>query len=78
LPPRATTKSLVVSHHFLGHLDAFLQREHGLLVVAGRDCDDHRVEQLRRPADDVFVAECHRVEGAGVNGDHALGHGAFS
>jgi hypothetical protein len=59
--------------------DALLDGERRLLVVrVPDDTHDDPVERRRCAADDVDVAERHRVEGPGVDCDdgRAVGHGA--
>jgi hypothetical protein len=52
----------------LDEADTLFQRKHRLLVGVDAHADDQPVEDACRPADDVEMAECDRVERAGVDG----------
>src|SRR5664279_1980016 len=45
-----------------GHLDAFFKSEKRALGVAGGNRDDHMIEKIDRPANEVFVPARHRVK----------------
>ncbi len=56
-------------HDFGGHVHALLQTEAGLFVVGHGHRDDDFVEQRRRAARHVFVAQRHGIESAAVHRD---------
>src|SRR4249919_1987986 len=59
---------VLIAQGLLEEGDALLDREHRLLVARlTDDADDDPVEDRRRAADDVEVAERHRVVAAGAD-----------
>jgi hypothetical protein len=59
-----------VTKHFVSDVEAFFERKEWLLIAAVGDADDQRIENARRPPNEIFVTARQRVERARVHGDY--------
>src|SRR5690242_18912334 len=57
-----------MAQHLVRDLQALLEREERLLVLAVGDTDDERVEEARCTADQILMAAGERIEGTWING----------
>jgi len=53
--------------NLLRHLDPLDQREERPLRLALGDADDHPVEEATRTPNEILMAACHRIKGAGID-----------
>ena len=65
----------MLAGQFLGDVEALFDGEHRALVVAGSHRHDQSLEQPTCATHEVLVAECHRIERAGIDPDAMLGGG---
>src|SRR5690606_10527406 len=69
----------IVTEHFAGNFNAFINGEERALVGTVGHADDDMIEQARRTAYQIFVATGKGIERSGIDGgNHACRYGLAS